>query len=289
MVLGVVAALTASLIWGIAPAIIRLGVREESSSTSSAVVFNTIRVMVAIPTTLAIMLMLGEPLEYPATVTGWLAVFAAGTIGPGIGDVAYIYAIHEIGGGRAVTIGYTYILVSQFLAILLLGEEYTLNLMVGSLLAITGIWLVAAEAREKAYSARGVVASCISAIAWGFGSIANKWALEYTTPLSLAVLRMTLLLPILLALSWRSFKGLNRKLVYSSVFTGVISYGIAMPLFLYALNVVGVSVTVLVTALSPVLGRITSRILAGEEVTIKGIAGTAITIIGLIIGTMGMV
>ncbi len=288
MIIGILAALTASLIWGIAPAIIRLGVREESSSTSSAIVFNTIRVIVAIPTTLAIMLALREPLVHPVSLIGWIAVFAAGTIGPGIGDVAYIYAIREIGGGRAVTIGYTYILVSQFLAVLLLGEEYTLNLMAGSLLAITGIWLVATEAKEKAYSVKGVVASCISATAWGFGSIANKWALEYTTPLSLAVLRMTLLLPILLALSWKSFRSLNRKLVYSSIFTGATSYGIAMPLFLYALNIVGVSVTVLVTALSPVLGRITSRILASEEVTIKGIAGTLITIVGLVIGTMGM-
>lgn len=279
---GLIAAIVASLIWGLAPAVIKLGVGENAN----AVVFNTIRVMVAIPVTGLIILLLGEPLLAPTSLIGWLAVFAAGTIGTGIGDVAYIYAIREIGGGKAVTIGYTYILVSQLLAALLFGEELTWKLVAGSLLALTGIWLVAREAKTGKYNPKGLVATSTSALAWSFGSVVNKYALDYTTPLSLALLRMTLLLPILLALTWKQLRNVTRRAVYASVFTGATSYGIAMPLFLYALDVVGVSVTVLVTALSPALGRITSRIFAGEELSIKGIVGTTVIILGLIIGTM---
>lgn len=281
MELGLLAALTASLIWGVAPAIIKLGIGEDTS----AMVFNTLRLIAAIPVTALIIIVLHEQLIIPSSIIGWIAVFAAGTIGPGIGDVAYIYAIREIGGGKAVTIGYTYILISQFLALLFFGEELTWRLIIGSILAVTGIWFVAREAKTKTYNAKGIIASCISAVAWGFGSVANKYALVYTNPLSLALLRMILLLIILLAFTWRQLGSISRRAIYASIFTGATSYGVAMPLFLYALDTIGVSVTVLVTALSPALGRITTRILAKEELSLYGIIGTIVIILGLIIGT----
>lgn len=281
MELGVLAALVASLIWGFAPAIIKLGVSEDTS----AVVFNTLRLIAAIPVTALIIVVLHEQLIVPSNIIGWIAVFAAGTIGPGIGDVAYIYAIREVGGGKAVTIGYTYILISQFLALLFFGEELAWNLITGSVLAIIGIWLVAREAKNKSYNVKGIMASCVSAVAWGFGSIANKYALTYTNPLSLALLRMIFLLVILLAFTWRQLGNTNKKAIYASIFTGATSYGIAMPLFLYALDVIGVSVTVLITALTPALGRITTRILTKEEISLHGIIGTIVIILGLIIGT----
>jgi len=281
MELGLFAALAASLIWGFAPAIIRLGVGEDTS----AMVFNTLRLIAAIPVTVLIIVVLHEQLIIPSSIIGWIAIFAAGTIGPGIGDVAYIYAIREIGGGKAVTIGYTYILISQFLALLFFGEELTWKLIIGSLLAVTGIWFVAREAKTKTYNVKGIIASCVSAVAWGFGSIANKYALFYTNPLSLALLRMMLLLIILLAFTWKQLRNISRRAIYASIFTGATSYGIAMPLFLYALDVIGVSVTVLVTALSPALGRITTRILVKEELSLHGIIGTIVIILGLIIGT----
>lgn len=282
MELGLLAALTASLIWGLTPAIVRLGVSENTS----AITFNILRLVAAIPVTALIMVISHEQLIIPSSIIGWLAVLAAGTIGPGIGDIAYIYAIREIGGGRAVAIGYTYILVSQFLALLFFGEELTWKLMVGGFLAVIGIWLVAREAKTKAYNVKGIMASCISAIAWGFGSIANKYALIYTNPLSLALLRMILLLMILLIFAWRHLGGINRRVVYASIFTGATGYGVAMPLFLYALDVVGVSVTVLATALTPALGRILTRILAREELTVHGIIGTITIILGLMIGVL---
>ena len=43
-----------------------------------------------------------------------------------------------------------------------------------------------------------------------------------------------------------------------------------MPLFLYAINVSGVSIIVLVTTLTPVLGHILSMIITGEKAILIG-------------------
>ncbi len=280
---GLLSVLAASIAWGIAPAIIKIGVRSHVDARG----FNTIRVFIAAPIIALILYFSSEPFTIPESIYGWLAILAASLLGPGLGDVAYIYSIREIGGGRAVTIGYTYILISQFLAVLLLGERPAIQLFIGSIIALIGIWLVAEEAKTEAGDKRGIIAALIAAGAWGFGSIANKYALLYVGPLTLSFLRILILIPLMLLLGYRGFKSLDKRAVVMASITGVLSYGFGIPLFLYAISTVGVSVTVLVTALAPVLGKVFSIILAKESFILKGVAGTIIAVIGIVIGVLG--
>ncbi len=281
--LGLLSVLVASIVWGIAPAIIKIGVRGHVDARA----FNAIRVLIATPIIALILLFSHEPFTAPTTIYGWAAILAASLLGPGLGDIAYIYSIREIGGGRAVTIGYTYILISQFLATLLLGEHPGVQLFFGSIIALIGVWLVAQEAKTEAGSKKGVVAALIASGAWGLGSIANKYALFYVGPLTLSFLRMLILIPLMILLGYRSLRSLDRRAVTMASITGVLSYGFGIPLFLYAINTVGVSVTVLVTALAPVLGKVFSVLLAKETLIAKGAIGTLVTVIGIIVGVMG--
>ncbi len=282
--LGILSVLAASIMWGIAPAIIKIGVRSHVDARG----FNAVRVFVAAPVIAIILLVSGEPFIIPASMFGWLAILAASLLGPGLGDIAYIYSIREIGGGRAVTIGYTYILISQFLAVLLLREQPRIQLFIGSIIALIGVWLIAQEAKTESGSKKGVIAALIASAAWGFGSIANKYALYYVGPLTLSFLRILILIPLMILLGYRGLrKSLDKRAFVMASITGVLSYGFGIPLFLYAINTVGVSVTVLVTALAPVLGKVFSVILAKEKIIIKGVIGTMTTVIGIIIGVLG--
>ncbi len=281
--LGLLSVLAASIMWGVAPAIIKIGVRSHVDARS----FNAVRVFIAAPIIALILLFSGEPFVIPTDIFGWLAVLAASLLGPGLGDIAYIYSIREIGGGRAVTIGYTYILISQFLAVLLLREQPGIQLFIGSIIALIGVWLVAQEARTETGSRKGIIAALIASGAWGFGSIANKYALYYVGPITLSFLRILILIPLMILLGYRSLRSLDRRAIVMASITGVLSYGFGIPLFLYAINSVGVSVTVLVTALAPVLGKVFSVILVKEKIIVKGVAGTLITVVGIIVGVMG--
>ena len=280
---GLLSVLAASIAWGIAPAIIKIGVRSHVDARA----FNAVRVFVAAPIIALILLFSNEPFTIPASIYGWIAVLAASLLGPGLGDIAYIYSIREIGGGRAVTIGYTYILISQFLAVILLREQPGVQLFLGSIIALIGVWLVAQEAKTEAGSKKGVVAALVASGAWGLGSIANKYALFYVGPLTLSFLRILILIPLMVFLGYRSLRSLDRRAVSMASITGVLSYGFGIPLFLYAISTVGVSVTVLVTALAPVLGKVFSVLLAKETLIAKGIIGTLVTVIGIVVGVIG--
>ncbi len=281
--LGLLSVLAASIMWGIAPAIIKIGVRSHVNARG----FNAVRVFVAAPIIALILLFSGEPFNIPTTIFGWLAVLTASLLGPGLGDIAYIYSIREIGGGRAVTIGYTYILISQFLAVLLLQEQPGIQLFIGSIIALIGVWLVAQEAKIESGSRKGIIAALIASGAWGFGSIANKYALYFVGPLTLSFLRILILIPLMVFLGYRGFKSIDKRAAVMASITGVLSYGLGIPLFLYAISTVGVSITVLVTALAPVLGKIFSIILTKERIVIKGIVGTLATVVGIIVGVLG--
>lgn len=246
--------------------------------------FNALRLLSALPL-LSALTLLYSSFNTPTSMEGWLLVVAAGLLGPGLGDVAYIEAIKLVGSGTAVTVGYTYILVSQALALLLLGEEVGWGLVAGSILALVGVWLVASSGPSGSANRRGITAAVVSSIAWGLGSIVNKLALLHVGPLSLALLRVLVLSPLMLLVGARGYRSMtSRRQVLAAVVTGSLSYGLGIPLFLYALDVVGVSVTVLTTALTPVLARLAAHAVAGEGLSVKGVAGTLLTALGVGVG-----
>ena len=105
--LGVAAAVGASIAWALNPAFFRVGARGVDAAT-----FNALRVLSALPF-LAALVVGVERLELPSAPEAWLYIAAASIIGVGLGDALYIEASKRIGGGRAVTIGYLYIFASQ--------------------------------------------------------------------------------------------------------------------------------------------------------------------------------
>ena len=106
---------------------------------------------------------------------GLLFIVASALIDPGIGDIVYIKCIRVLGAGRAITVGYSYIFIALFLSTLLLGEAININLIVGSLLTFLGIYFVFKEDVNRKVDLKKVFVGFIPAIAWGVGSVVNKF------------------------------------------------------------------------------------------------------------------
>jgi DME family drug/metabolite transporter len=53
-------------------------------------------------------------------------------LGPGIGYASYTRAIQILGGSLAVVVSYTYIFVSQLIAIMFLGEPLRFSVIAGA-------------------------------------------------------------------------------------------------------------------------------------------------------------
>ncbi|WFO75824.1 DMT family transporter [Desulfurococcaceae archaeon MEX13E-LK6-19] len=276
---GVVLALLASVLWSLNPPIIK-----KFGYGISSIALNAMRAFMAMLFLVIIVIVYGFNVVF--TPMGLLFILGSALIGPGIGDIMYIKSIRAVGAGRAITIGYTYVFVAQALAVVFLGEKITVGLVIGSFLALCGIYFVYLEGNDLEVSYRNLLMALIPAIAWGIGSVVNKYALFYADPISLGFIRAIVLSLVLLPFSSREIKkGVkSRRIVLVALVTGGLGYGIGIPLFLKAVDIVGVSVTVLATTLTPVLGRILSVVIAKEKIDLKGIIGTSLVILGIVIG-----
>ncbi len=273
------AILLAALIWSLNPVIIRIGAGE-----ASAIAFNGLRAFSALILLMPLTMAVNGGLHVELTPLAVLFIVLSALVGPGLGDVAYIKSIQLAGASRAVTVGYTYIFVAQALAVAFLGEEIGLGTALGSILAVTGVWLVASEAQQRGSSElKGVLAAIVSSLAWGLGSIINRLALVYTDPLSLSSIRAIIQGAVLSTLDAKNLRSTvpSKRVIATACITGILAYGMGTTLFLYALSVLGVSMTVLPTALTPVLSAVLSRIIAHETFGLKTVVGVLCTASGI--------
>lgn len=276
---GILYAIVASILWSFNPLIIK-----KYGYGISPIALNLLRIAAAFLFLLIVMIFRG--LNIVLSFHGLLFIVASALIGPGTGDIAYIKCIRVLGAGRAITIGYLYIFIAQFLSALLLGETINVNLITGSVLAFLGIYFVFKEDVNREVDLGKVFIGFIPAVAWGIGSVVNKFALNYSDPLSLGFARSIILTLILLPISFNEAKSglLVKRIVFTAIVTGGLGYGVGIPLFLEAIKIVGVTVTVLSTTLTPVLGRLLSVVFADEKINYEGLIGTLLVVSGILIG-----
>ena len=73
----------------------------------------------------------------PAT---WIAIAWLGVFGAGISYLIFYYLLHQIGPTRVATVTYTIPVVGATLGVVFLGEALTWELVVGTLLIVSGVW-----------------------------------------------------------------------------------------------------------------------------------------------------
>jgi hypothetical protein len=83
----------------------------------------------------------------------------------------------------------------------------------------------------------------------------------------------------LIASNYRSVTGF----VIAVFITGVLSWGVGMVLFTYSIYSLGVSATVVATALAPVLSQLTTRLVAREPYSRRVVAGALLVSLGIVI------
>lgn len=210
-------------------------------------------------------------------------------IGPGLGDAAYTKAIQIIGGGRAVIIAYTYIFVAQALSVLA-GEVLKLGVVVGAFLAFLGLMTsVPRNSGSSEISLRGFGYAAAASLCWGVGTVLSTISLHYADPVSLLVIRLGIVAVVfmpagLLSIRVRRDYDIHnnfRKLIECSGLTGIVGWFGGMYFFLLSLATVGTALTVLATALTPILSMITTRNVARETHSHALVLGAALTSLGI--------
>jgi len=130
-------ALLSALIWGSAPVLFKLGLRGDVSPISGIFIHNLTATIFAFLTLLAVK---ENPLGYP--IKELLTVALGGFVSGFLGLLVYYKAIKVGNVSIVAPIASSSPLFSTLLAIIILGESFTLTKFGGTILVIIGIVLL---------------------------------------------------------------------------------------------------------------------------------------------------
>lgn len=269
-----IAAISSGIIWGIVPSLY-----AEASREGGSVRANFWKSLGAFSLMILLCHISGSLLIPP--LIGLFYIAANMTLGTGLADYSFLKAIGLIGPGRATSIGFTYVVWTALLSSLLLKEPLTPLILTGTLLAVAGIWLISYQ-RGK-WHVKGLFWSILASLGWTLGPIAAKLALEYVNELTMTLWNSLMTTSIYGILSYPRYrvKGLKK-----AAFGGLLGVGVALPLYYFAVRVVGVTIATLATALGPPTSQIASH-LSGDKITIRDLIGSLLVALGLALSVMG--
>ncbi|MEM2004746.1 MAG: DMT family transporter [Zestosphaera sp.] len=285
MLLGYLLIVIASILWSLSPAII-----SRFSRRIRPVTFTGLRASIASATLLILFLVRGAGIDSLSYVAIAVVTLSA-IIGLGVGDVLYTKSIQALGGFLAVVLGYTYIFIAQAIAVFFLGELAKATLVFGSLLAFVGV-VIAVQGginRERPLNikARGVAYAVMASVSWGVSTSLIKVALNFADELTLTLLRLSTIAIVFLPAGLLSegvpLKGDLKLLLLIATITATLDWTLGMYIFICSIGIIGVSATAVVTALTPVLSTITTRLIAREKPLLTNITGALLTSAGIIV------
>lgn len=278
---GMIYALGASLMWATAPVLLKLG----SMEVPNPFVANAIRVIAA-SLIYAPMLWFIGPSIHPYV---FMILAASAIVGPGLGDVLFTSSIKRIGAGTSTVIAYQYILISQILSVVILGDYKGAIAICFTPLALAGIYLVVSDDEKINMKNTQLLMPFGSAFLWAASVILIDYALESDlSPLVISGIRIMILIPFLLLIGSKDLNKITKKGTSILALSGIISYVFGMILFISAISTGGVIVSVLPTAITPVITQFLSHRVVKEPINIRKIIGTLLVMLAILMTALAI-
>lgn len=221
---------------------------------------------------------------------------ASGLIGLGLGDTLYFLSLEILGVARAVPITCTYPLFSLVWAVLLAGENITLQVVFAVVAIVLGIWLLSQEGEantaklQKSLLVKGVVIALATAIIWSTSISMVNLAMKEVPGLDFAfainTLRIAALAAFLLVFTPTVRRSLNffkikRKTLTMLFVGGIIAVGLGWFLLTLSFSYIPESQAVPISSTTPLFSTLSSIVFLREKVTLRVAMGSIIIVVGI--------
>lgn len=282
--IGAVSALLTALLWGLAPVVVRRVVIKDVNP----LLFSAIRIPSALTILLIILILTGEFSQmFNISLTDLLIILIASIAGLIFADTMYFTGIKRAGVSVSTPIAFTYPLPALIFAYIILGEEITYALYIGTFLIISGIFLITYQRKSKSSSNHNILKGAIfvifSTIGWSFGITIIKIALYSTSPLIVSTYRILFALIIFLPYSFakrNTIKNISRTSLYLVALGGVIGLGLGALTLFISLVYIGAARGSAISASAPLFSAIFASIFLKEKLRKGQIIGMFLTLIG---------
>lgn len=206
------------------------------------------------------------------------------------GDSLYFIGLKTIGVTKTVPITYSYSILVIFLSVIVLNENITLHIILGTIAIILGVWLVANKTLDQPHSSNsskiGLLASLGTTLCWGLGIVLFKIILTNSNPFVLTAGRMVFLIPTLIILSTISHvrkpskKKWTKNQLILALFSGLIALGIGDTLLYLGLYSTNINIVTPLTSTTPIFSAMIAILFLGENISKKIILGTILVTVG---------
>ena len=219
-------------------------------------------------------------------------------IGGGVfGSVLYLRSLKLLGVSRAFPISNSYPLFTVFFSFLLLHETVKWTVIPGTLLVLSGVYLVsrphrhAAEPDSHAVPPAGVVAGVLSALSasvlWGCSTVVFSLGLEGTNAHIANSIRIPVMATVSLGIAalrkeTRAVPSIDLKTAVLLALSGLLGWGAGASLYALSVQQAGASKTAIIAATAPLFAMPLSIIFFRERPNRLTIVGTVLAILGIV-------
>jgi uncharacterized membrane protein len=223
-----------------------------------------------------------------------LLMIASIGLGGGIGDAFYISSIARIGVSRAFPISSTYPAFTLLASLAFLQEEITPALAVGLVVITAGVLLISGPSREAEGGAdpiagrSGVGLALLASLCWAASMTMIAPGIEGLNSIMVASIRtpaLALMLSGVVAMrkTLPQLRELTRREWLILIVGGLIGWGLGSLLFVATVALLGPTRAAILTSTSPLFALPMSVIMLKEKLKPVVLAGTALTVAGVIL------
>jgi len=229
----------------------------------------------------------------------WSRIVCYAVLVSGLYQLLFLLAVSQTTSADIALIMATVPLWTAIGARILLREILSRLAWTGLLVAFAGTVLVtlagaaaspAASANALANQQRlaGNIIALLAALAWSGGTILSRPMLKAISPLQLAALSTAICLPMHLGIAWHSLPtGISRlssiPMLLCLLYSGVLSTGLAMPMWSYGVKYAGAAHATMFQNLSPIVAVVAAWLILGEALSAEQAVGGSLILGGLFI------
>lgn len=285
-----VSLLSVAVIWGINIPLMKIGLEHIN-----VFVFNAVRLSVSAVVLVCFALREVRQGRHPNLGISWGKVFLYGVMAAGIYQLLFLLGVARTTSGNTALIMSTVPMWTALLARVFLSERLKRIAWWGLGIALLGTVLVATQSGEITVNRTHLLGNAIilgAALIWSGGTVYSRPLLRQISPMQLSAVAAVVVLP----LHW--FMARNEvqsnlpalqsvSLWWILLFSGVLSSGLALPMWNFGVRQAGAAHAAVIQNLIPVVAILAAWISRGETATSTQVVGGALILGGLILMRRG--
>lgn len=285
-----VSLLSVAVIWGINIPLMKIGLEQLN-----VYVFNAVRLTVSALVLAGFAIREIRQGRLPTRDIPWGKVCLYGVLAAGIYQLLFLLGVARTTSGNTALIMATVPMWTALLARLFLDERLKSIAWTGLVIALFGTIIVATQSGEVTVSQTHVLGNAIilgAALIWSGGTAYSRPLLQQISPMQLSATAAVIALPLHWFVAWGELE--NNLPVLQSLdlwgillFSGVLSSGLALPMWNFGVRQAGAAHAAIIQNLIPVIAILAAWISRGETATSTQMIGGALILGGLVLMRRG--